>query len=109
MLKRINWKRIYKDIERFFDKCGGALEKMVQGFFITACLMSLVGMLTSFYEPVKNAFGLVGTICLGVAIMSLGLYAIGFVATIVIRFVFAIMVGIFTVGKWTFKSSFGTK
>lgn len=109
MAKRINWKRIYKAIERFFDRCGNALEKMVYGCFIIGSLMGLVGMLTSFSEPMKNACGLIGTICIGVAIMLIGLYSIWFVATIVIRFVFAIVLGIFTVCKWTFESVFGGK
>lgn len=109
MVKRINWKRIYKSLEHFFDRCGGTLEKVVQGAFIIGALMGPVALLTRFSELMQNICEFIATICFGVVIMFLGLYSIGFMVTVIIRFVFAIIMGIFTVCKWTFESCFGGK
>lgn len=109
MAKRINWKRVYKNLEHFFDRAGGALEKMAQGCLVIGILMGLVALLTNFSELLTYTSELIATICFGVLVMLVGLYGIVIIVTGIIKFVFAIMVGVPIVCNWTLESGFDGK
>lgn len=109
MAKRINWERTYKNLEHFWGRCSGTLEKMAQGCLAIGILMSLAALLTSFSESMTNVCELIATICFGLLVMLVGLYGIVLIVTCIIKFVFAVIVGIPIVCNWTRESSFGGK
>lgn len=92
MTKQINWKRIYKTLGHFFDRCGGVFETMVYGFLLIAILMGPVALLTSFFSKMlPNICGYISLTCFGAVAVSFFAYGIGFFTTIMIKFVLVII------------------